>query len=330
MTRIVDVQAHVVPRIYLERLVGRSTPPYAERDDAGRWWLVSGPGLRTPVTPAMIDVDVRLTEMDRAGIDLEVLSTTLPGPEMFEDADFGVELAQRANDDIAELVRQHPNRFVGMATLPLQDPAATRRELERAHDELGFPAACLYTNVAGRMLDDASLELDTLFALAERLDVPLFLHPTYPVVAPFVQDCNLIPIVGFMLDTTLATTRLIFSGLLKHHAGLKLVVHHLAATLPFLIRRLDYESGRMPGGQLGAGELPSVAFKRVWLDTVNPDPAAIAMARELVGPERLLLGTDHPFWEPADALRTLRALEWPPDDMLAVLGGNAARLLKLA
>jgi len=330
VTRIVDVQAHVVPRVYLERLVGRSTPPRAERDDDGRCWLVSGPGLRTPVTPAMVDIDVRLAEMDRAGIDVEVLSTTLPGPEMFEDANFGVGLAQRANDDIAELVRQHPTRFAGMAALPLQQPAAARRELQRTHDQLGFPAACLYTNVAGRMLDDASLELDALFAIAERLDVPLFLHPTYPVVAPFVQDGNLIPIVGFMLDTTLATTRLIFSGLLKRHPALKLVVHHLAATLPFLIRRLDYESGRMPGGQIGPGEPPSAAFRRLWLDTVNPDPAAIAMARELVGPERLLLGTDHPFWEPTDALRTLRALEWPPDDMLGVLGGNATRLLKLA
>jgi predicted TIM-barrel fold metal-dependent hydrolase len=277
----------------------------------------------------MTDVDVRLAEMDRAGVDVEVLSTTLPGPEMFGDSDFGIELAHRANDDIAELVRQYPTRFAGMATLPLQHPAAARRELEHAHLELGFPSACLYTNVAGRMLDDPSLELDALFDVAERLDVPLFLHPTYPVVAPFVQDRNLIPSVGFMLDTTLAVTRLIFSGLLKHHPALKLVVHHLAATLPFLIRRLDYESGRMPGGQVGPGEPPSNAFRRLWLDTVNPDPAAIAMAREVIGPDRLLFGTDHPFWEPADALRTLRALEWPPGEMLAVLGGNAARLLKL-
>jgi len=273
----------------------------------------------------MTDVDVRLAEMDRAGVDVEVLSTTLPGPEMFRDADFGIELAHRANDDLAELVHQHPSRFAGMATLPLQHPAAARRELERAHLELGFPAACLYTNIAGRMLDDPSLELDTLLEVAERLDVPLFLHPTYPVVGPYVQDRNLIPIVGFMLDTTLAVTRLIFSGLLKRHSAVKLVVHHLAATLPFLIRRLDYESGRIPGGQVGPGESPIDAFKRLWLDTVNPDPAAVAMARELVGPDRLLLGTDHPFWEPADALRTIRALEWPPDEMLAVLGGRSTR-----
>jgi predicted TIM-barrel fold metal-dependent hydrolase len=180
------------------------------------------------------------------------------------------------------------------------------------------------------MLDDPSLELDALFDLAERLDVPLFLHPTYPVVAPFVEDHQLVPIVGFMLDTTLATTRLIFSGILRRHPALKLVVHHLAATLPFLIRRMDYESGRIANGRDGPGEPPSSAFKRLWLDTVNPDPAAVAMARELVGSQRLLFGTDHPFWEPSDAMRTLRALEWPPDEMVAVLGGNAAQLLKLA
>jgi aminocarboxymuconate-semialdehyde decarboxylase len=132
-----------------------------------------------------------------------------------------------------------------------------------------------------------------------------------------------------MLDTTLATTRLIFSGLLGRHPALKLVVHHLAATLPFLIRRMDYESGRIPNGRAGPGEAPSSAFKRLWLDTVNPDPAVIAMARELVGPEQLVFGTDHPFWQSEDAMRTVRALEWPPDQTMALLGGNAARLLKL-
>jgi predicted TIM-barrel fold metal-dependent hydrolase len=179
------------------------------------------------------------------------------------------------------------------------------------------------------MLDDPTVELDALFSLAEALDVPLFLHPTYPVVAPYVQDHNLIPIVGFMLDTTLAVTRLIFSGLLARHPALKLVVHHLAATLPFLIKRIDYESGRMPNGWASIGEVPSQALKRLWVDTVNPDPAAIRMARDVFGVDRLLFGTDHPFWDPRDAMNTARALEWPPDDLLALLGGNAARLLKL-
>jgi aminocarboxymuconate-semialdehyde decarboxylase len=328
--RVIDVQAHVAPRVYLERLTGLSGFPRVERDpDADRYWIYSGPGLRTPVTRAMIDVELRLAEMDIAGVDVQLLSTTLPGVEMFDDGDFGSGLARAANDEIASIVSEYPERFLGMAALPLQDPAAARAELKRAHDELGFPAAALYTNVAGRMLDDPSLELDALFELAERLDIPLFLHPTYPVVAPYVQDANLIPIVGFMLDTTLATTRLIFSGLLAQHPGLKLVVHHLAATLPFLIRRMDYESGRMPDGWARIGEAPSASFKRLWVDAVNPDPSAIRMAREVLGLDRLLFGTDHPFWDPNDAMRTARSLEWPPDELLALLGGNAAHLLKL-
>jgi predicted TIM-barrel fold metal-dependent hydrolase len=248
---------------------------------------------------------------------------------MFEEAAFGVELARAANDELAAIVASAPDRFLGMATLPLQDPPAARAELERATRELGFPAAGLYTNVRGRMLDQPELELDALLGRAEALDIPLFLHPTYPVVAPYVQDGNLIPIVGFMLDTTLAVTRLIFSGLLERHASLKLVVHHLAATLPFLLRRMDYESARMPNGRARLGEAPSEAFKRLWVDTVNPDPASIRMTRELLGVDRLLFGTDHPFWDPRDAMRTARALEWPPDELLALLGGNAARLLKL-
>jgi predicted TIM-barrel fold metal-dependent hydrolase len=329
MSRVIDVQAHVVPRVYFELLKASASLPRIETDSEGRSWILNGPGLRTPVTPAMTDLEIRLAEMDAAGIDVELLSTTLPGPEMFGDADFGIRLARGANDELSSIVRAHPSRFAGMAALPLQAPAAARQELERAHAELGFPAACLYTNVGRRMLDDPSVELDALFDLAERLNMPLFVHPTYPVSAPFLQDNNLIPIVGFMLDTTLAVTRLIFSGILRRHPGLKLVVHHLAATLPFLIRRMDYESGRIPNGQAGPGEPPSAAFSRLWLDTVNPEPAAIAMARELVGPDRLLFGTDHPFWRPADAMRTVRMLEWPPDQTLALLGGNAARLLEL-
>jgi aminocarboxymuconate-semialdehyde decarboxylase len=326
--RVIDVQAHVLPRAYLERLDGRADFPRVERD-ADRYWMFSGPGLRTPVSPAMIDLDVRLADMDAAGVDVELLSTTLPGAEMFVDANFGVSLAQAANDELARIVSDHPDRFLGMAALPLQAPSAARAELQRAVQQLGFRAGCLYTNVAGRMLDESSLELDELFTCAEELDVPLFLHPTYPVLAPYVQDGNLIPIVGFMLDTTLAVTRLIFSGMLGRHPRLKLVVHHLAATLPFLIKRMDYESGRMPNGWQRIGEPPSAALKRLWVDAVNPDPAAIQMTCNLLGVERMLFGTDHPFWDPRDAMRTARALEWPADDLLALLGGNAARLLKL-
>jgi predicted TIM-barrel fold metal-dependent hydrolase len=327
---VIDVQAHVVPRVYLERLVGRSGFPRVERDaDADRWWICSGPGLRTPVTRAMIDLQTRLADMDVAGIDVQLLSTTLPGVEMFQDAAFGVELARSTNDELAALVGSAPDRLLGMAALPLQDPAAARAELERAHTRLGLIAAALYTNVGGRMLDDPALELDALFELAEVLDVPLFLHPTYPVVAPYVEDGNLIPIVGFMLDTTLATTRLIFSGLLGRHPRLKLVVHHLAATLPFLIKRIDYESGRMPNGWARVGEAPSEALRRLWVDAVNPDPAAIRLTRDLLGLDRMVFGTDHPFWDPKDAMRTALSLEWPPDELLALLGGNAARLLKL-
>jgi aminocarboxymuconate-semialdehyde decarboxylase len=326
--RVIDVQAHVVPRVYLERLVGRNDYPRVER--AGeQWWICSGPGLRTPVSSAMIDMDVRLADMDAAGVDVQLLSTTLPGVEMFTDAEFGVDLARAANDELADIVAHRSDRFLGMAALPLQAPAAARDELQRATEQLGFRAGCIYTNVGGRMLDDPDLELDALFTSAEMLDVPLFLHPTYPVVAPHIQDHNLIPIIGFMLDTTLAVTRLIFSGLLERHPGLKLVVHHLAATLPFLIKRIDYESWRMPNGWQSVGEAPSQALQRLWVDAVNPDPAAVQMTRDLLGVERMLFGTDHPFWDPRDALKTARALEWPADDLLALLGGNATRLLKL-
>jgi aminocarboxymuconate-semialdehyde decarboxylase len=327
--RVVDVQAHVLPWVYLERLVGRSSYPYGEQDADQRWWIFNGPGLRTPVVPTMLDVDLRLRDMDAAGVDVELLSTTLPGAEMFDDTEFGASLARAANDEIASIVKANPGRFLGMAALPLRDPSAALKELERAHDELGFPAAGLYTNVGGRMLDDPSLELDRLFTRAEELDIPLFLHPTYPVTAPYLQDNNLIPILGFMLDTTMATTRLIFSGMLRRHPALKLVVHHLAATLPFLVRRMDYESARIPNGRAGPGEAPSDALKRLWVDAVNPDPTAIRMAADLLGTDRLLFGTDHPFWDPRDAMRTARMLEWPPDDMMGLLGGNAARLLKL-
>lgn len=322
--RVIDVQAHVLPRVYLEHLSARTERPRVERDGE-QWWVDTGPGLRTPVSAAMLDVDVRLRDMDAAGVDIQLLSTTLPGVEMLDD----LHLSRAANDEIAAIVRAHPDRFLGMAALPLQSPSAARAELCRVQAEHGFRAGCLYTNVGGRMLDDPTLELDALFDTAEQLDMPLFLHPTYPVVAPYVQDQHLIPIVGFMIDTTLAVTRLIFSGLLGRHARLKLVVHHLAATLPFLIKRMDYESGRMPNGWQRIGCAPSEALRQLWVDTVNPDPAAIQMTRDLLGVDRLLFGTDHPFWDPRDAMSTARSLEWAPDDLVKLLGGNAARLLGL-
>ena len=324
--RIVDVQAHYLPRAFIERLEGARGYPRIERQ-GDRLVLCHGPGLGHPALPAMYDIEQRLKEMDAAGVDVQLLSTTLPGPEMLSDPHEGAELARAANNETASIVRAHAGRFAGMAALPLRDGAAAVRELERAHFELGFPAAGLYSNVAGVPLDEAGLE--PLFERAAELGTVLFLHPTYPLLGESCRDHNLIPMLGFMLDTSLAVARLLFSGLLRRLPHLKLVVHHLGGTLPFLLGRMDYESGRIPGGREGVGEPPSRAFARLYLDVASMNPGAIRLARHWVGAKRLLFGSDHPFWDMTDGLRCVKEVGLSAEEEAAVLGANAAQLLHL-
>jgi predicted TIM-barrel fold metal-dependent hydrolase len=275
--------------------------------------------------PRHTDVDAKLADMDAAGIEMTALSINDPGPEWF-GAD-GPFVAQLLNDFIGGIVRQHPTRFIGLCVLPLQDPKAAQTELDRCVREYGMKGILLYTNLAGKFPDEP--EFRWLFHRAVELDLPVLLHPALPVTTPQVKGYEMISALGNMFDNTIALTRLIMSGVLDELPKLRLVCPHLGGTLPYIIGRLDHQTQVLKRGPKCLTRAPSEYLKRVWLDIVSPLPAAMHFACDMMGADRLLYSSDHPWVEPKLILDGLRSLKLPATDEEKILQGNARKLFNL-
>jgi predicted TIM-barrel fold metal-dependent hydrolase len=261
--------------------------------------------------------------MDAAGLGMSVLSVNIPGLDWFEAGEVEA-IAREVNDQLADAVARHPDRFAAFAALPMQRPEAAGEELGRAVGN-GLCGAMLYSNVAGRSL--AEPEFRQVFEAADELGAPLLLHPTYPLCAPSVSVHALLPVFGFLVDTTTATLRLVLDGLYDRHPQLKLILGHAGSLIPFILGRIDYESSRIPGG-LGALEtLPSEHLRRLYVDTVSAWPPALALAIDYFGADRVLYATDHPFWDPARTRDALADVELSDDQRAAIETGNARRIL---
>src|SRR5207247_4147703 len=249
-----------------------------------------------------------------AGIAQAIVALPPPGVDRF-DRDDGVAVARACNDELAVLTGE---RFAGLATLPLQAPADAAAELERAV-ALGLPGAQVWSNAAGAPLDHLADLLDT----AAALDIPLVLHPTLPVDSAALGDYGLLTTLGFLYETTTCAMRLIMSGLYERHPDFKLLVPHAGSLIPYLIGRIDYES-RLFGAAPDLSAPPSEYARRLYTDSVCLWPPALRLALDVLGPERVLFGTDYPFWEPAPGVETLEILA--PGERDLVCSVNARRL----
>jgi predicted TIM-barrel fold metal-dependent hydrolase len=185
----------------------------------------------------------------------------------------------------------------------------------------------IYSNVNGRALDEP--EYRQLFDAAERLGAPILLHPTYPLSAASLQKGALVPTIGFLFDTTTATMRLILDGLFDRNPDLKLILGHVGSVIPYILARIDYELGRIPGGLAEIDGPPSGHVKRLYVDTVSGGAAGLALGIDLFGADRVLYATDHPFWDPTWTNDALAEVDLSDADREAIEIGNAVRLLGL-
>lgn len=328
MSGPIDVQTHWLPRAVVDALEGRAERPHLIDGPGGGRVVEYGAGAVYPLTEEMLDIERKIEHMDRGGVGVSVLSINVPGLDLFEPAD-AVVIARDANDELAEVVAAHPDRLEALAALPMSDPDAAAAELERAIRR-GLRGAIVYSNVGGRSLDEP--EFRPVFAAAAELDVPILLHPTYPLSAPSLQAHALVPVLGFLFDTTTATMRLILDGVYDRHPDLKLILGHVGSVIPYIVGRLDYESSRIPGG-LGAlealGALPSDHIRNLYVDTVSAWPPAMQLGIEFFGADRVLYATDHPFWDPAKTNDALEQVQLSSGDREAIASGNARRLFRM-
>jgi predicted TIM-barrel fold metal-dependent hydrolase len=263
--------------------------------------------------------------MHAAGIDFGILSVQVPGVDWFPAAD-GVAVARDVNDELADITRMHPDRLAALALLPMQAPDEAAAELERAV-AAGLKGGVVFSNVAGRDLDQAGV--DPVIDAAAALDVPLMIHPTYPLSAAATDAYALIPTLGFLVDTTMAALRLVFGGLYERHPGFKLYLCHAASLLPQIAGRIDYEGTRFPGGTGKLEALPSERLAQLYTDTVCVWPPALRSTLALVGDERVMFGSDYPFWNAEPSVDAVARAELAAGTRDAVEAGNAERLFSL-
>lgn len=321
---MIDIHTHFLPASLAQALERASGFPRLERHgDAG--YIHYGAGSGHALLPQMESLEMRLSDMERQGLDRGVLSVTVPGVDGFPAAE-GVAVARDANDEFADLASSHPGRLSALAVLPARDPGAAAAELERAVAR-GLRGATLFSNVAGQPLD--SPELEEILAVATRLEVPILVHPAYPLSAASVDAYALVPTLGFLADTTTAVLRLVLGGVYDRLPNLRLILPHTASLIPWLVGRIDYEAQRMPGGMGSLQVAPSEHLRRLYADVVCDWPPAIRLLVDFLGADRVMFGSDYPLWDPARSVRALDEAALAPADDELVRRGTAEALFGL-
>jgi len=324
---IVDIHAHLAPRPFVEEI----------RRAGNRWGIefARGPGgadgFRVddrflPFPPAFYDLDARLEEMERMGVDHQVVSAVPMILFYDREPGLGRDMAAMTNDALAEAARAHPGKFTPMASLPMQDTGLALEELARACGGLGMRAVEIGASAGERELDHPDLE--PFWAEAERRRLPVFIHPVKPPARRRLDDFYLFNIIGFLTETTLAAGRLIFGGVLDRHPDLRIVLAHAGGQLLFTEGRFDHCHRYIRQSQDTSREAPSAYLRRLYYDSITYHPRALGFVVDAVGAERVLLGSDHPFGifdrDPAGLVDAVPGLG--EEQRAWIKGGNAARL----
>lgn len=324
--RIIDVHNHFYPPEYVAA-VRQGPSAITVTDDERGNPVFHSPGDRNYLVPGHRDIEYRRKVLEQAGVAMQVLSLTAPGT-VIETPARAVTLAALVNDALASVVQRHGDRFSALGTLPLNDPPAAVRELERAVG-LGFRGFLVFGNVNGLPLADQRFW--PLYERASDAGLALYVHPTYPVGVEAMTEYWLMPLVGFLFDTTLAAAHLVFAGVPERFPGIRWVLGHLGGAIPYLAERLDRGWEAFPECRAAIPRPPSEYLRRFHYDTVNFDERALRLAIAFAGADRVLAGSDYPhlIGSIERMKASLAGLDLPDDDRAKILGGNAARLFGL-
>jgi predicted TIM-barrel fold metal-dependent hydrolase len=277
--------------------------------------------------------ELRLKEMDEAGIDIQVLSHGAPATQKLT-GEGAVALTRQVNDRLAAACSAHPKRFAAFAALPTSDPTAAADELERTVTKLGFKGAMLHGLANGQFVDHKRFW--PIFERAARLDVPIYLHPSVPhqsVIDAYYKDyAQDYPIIlraawGFTVETATQVVRLVLSGVFDAYPNLKIIVGHLGEGLPFLLWRIDAALARP--GQKSVG-FRDIFASRFYITTSGffSNPALLCSVME-IGIDRILFSVDWPFVANKPAVDWIDTVPLSDEDKVKLASGNAKRLLRL-
>lgn len=321
-----DLHTHYYPEAYF-RLIEEIGGAFSFAKSPTGQTIIRFNGARFfGITPPMTDPAKRLLDMDRVGIDVEVLSLSTPNV-YFAPPDRQADVARLTNDAYAELIDEHPTRFKAFASIPMDDPDAALRELERALDVLKLQGVVVLSNINGRALTDARYR--PFFQECDRRAACVFIHPMIPVNAGDFAEYVLGPIVGFPFDTTLAVARLCYDGVFKELPRIRWILGHLGGAVPYLFERLDNGWRDFAECRAKIDELPSVYLRRLYYDTVSFSTPSLELALRQVGADHLVMGSDYPhlLGSIERSVESIESLVLPPVQKEAILSGNARRIL---
>jgi aminocarboxymuconate-semialdehyde decarboxylase len=274
------------------------------------------------------DIARRLADMDAADVDMHVLSATPQTWLYGQEAAVGAAASAIQNDHIAKLVKQTPDRFTGIATLPMQAPELAAKELRRAMRTLGLPGAMIGSNIGGKNLDDPGFE--PLWAAAAELDAFMMIHPGNIAGADRLRSYYLNNLIGNPLDTTIAAACLIFGGVLERHPDLNFVMVHGGGFIPYQGGRWVHGWRVRPEPKVHVKHSPEPYLDRFFYDTILHSKTSLEFLISSVGASRVFLGSDYPYdMGMLDCVRHVRSLAISEADRDTILGAHAQKRLGL-
>lgn len=331
--RKIDLEAHFYTKEYIKVLCRNKRYPRCISDKQTRdFWLWYFPDTVQLLGGGFLDklLDIgegRLREMDMVGVDVQVLSLSAPGVEQFNPS-IGTALARSINDELSEVIQKYSNRFIGFATLAPKSPGEAADELERAVKDLGFRGWKTHSNFGDTYLDDKKYWC--ILEKAERLDVPIYLHPTVPAI-PQLRTYGFAlagPSFGFGFETALCLMRMIYSGVFDKYPKLKIILGHLGEALPFLLKRMDfvYVKSRFdfPGKPKLAKKPSDYLKSNVYVTTSgNYFQPAFMCTYQALGADKILFATDYPYENISECVHFLEGLPIPQEDKHKIYCSNA-------
>jgi len=342
----IAVEEHFHTDEFVKYLFSRKEWPRREFTEQGGermvrdWWSETSFRLLDPRAPNRItDLgEGRLREMDASGIDMQVLSLSFPGVELFDPSD-GSAMAKAVNDELAEAIKRHPDRFAGFAAIAPQAPEAAADELERAVTRLGMKGAVINGHIRGEYLDDRKYWV--ILERAQGLGVPLYLHPKMPgpeMIKPYLTYPGLASaMLGFSAEASLHAMRLILSGVFERYPRLKIILGHLGEALPFWLWRMDSRFEEEKGDPASAAfykdfsRTPAEVFRENFYVTVSGmywEPV-LRFVCSVFGSGRIMFATDYPYESTGEAARFMETVRLEGNDAEKIAHLNAERILKV-
>jgi aminocarboxymuconate-semialdehyde decarboxylase len=281
--------------------------------------------------PKLMGIEERLQDMDKMGVDIQAVAPAPYHYFYFTEPELGASLARDVNHGIANVVASHPERFVGLGSVPLQNPKMAVKELEYCVKKLGLKGVEICTNVNGKNLTDPSLGLEKFFAKANELGIVVFMHPLGFTQGERLSNHYFNNVIGNPLETTIAVSHLIFDGVIARYPKIKFLAAHGGGFLAHYWARMDHAWGARKDCRTVIKKKPSSYLEKIYFDTITHDPEMLGNLVNRFGANHVMLGTDYPYDMADDhPLKTIRAVKGlSTSDRQLIEGGNAVKLMKI-